>query len=361
MTDYRRAMNILIVDDSQIVVALLERLVQNIPASDSIAFTDPRAALSWCETHDPDLVIVDYVMPELNGLDFARRFRALEGRAETPVLMLTATADRELKVRALQMGINDFLNKPFDKVELLARVRNMLALRVSQKQIASRALHLADDVARAIREITARERETLLCLGRAAEHRDPETQQHILRVAHYAELIAQRLGRTGDECELLLLAAPMHDIGKIGIADHILRKPGALTREEFEIMKQHTLIGEQILSKSASPVLRVAAQIAVSHHEKFDGSGYPHGLERDAIPVWGRVVAVADVFDALTSARPHKRAWDVHRACQFMRESSGTHFDPECIAAFFDVLEDVLAIKTQYGDNDNMTVQLDAT
>ncbi|HEV7802638.1 MAG TPA: HD domain-containing phosphohydrolase, partial [Burkholderiales bacterium] len=273
-------------------------------------------------------------------------------KVDTPVLMVTAADDRELRHRALTLGINDFLNKPFDQIELQARARNMLALRASQKKLASRALLLADEVAKATKEIASRERETLLCLGRAAEHRDPETHEHIIRMSNYSRLIAERMGMGEEECELMLLASPLHDIGKIGTPDQILLKPGKLTPEEFEIMKLHTVIGQKILSNSVSPILQAGAQIAISHHEKFDGSGYPHRLKGKAIPLYGRIVAVADVFDALTSERPYKKAWDLDRANSLLLESKGGHFDPEVVDAFFDVYDQVLEVKARFMDAD---------
>ena len=342
-------MQVVIVDDSPVMIALLRKLVATLPECHPVEFTSATRALEWCAGNDPDLVIVDYLMPDLNGLQFAERFRSCEGKAHTPLLMLTASAERELRHQALQLGINDFLNKPFDRIELEARARNMLALRAGQKKLASRALLLADEVARATREIAARERESLMCLGRAAEHRDRETHEHITRMSQYSVVIARRLGLSLAERELLLLASPLHDIGKIGIADHILLNPGKLTSEEFEVMKQHTLIGERILANSVSPVLRAGAQVAVSHHEKWDGSGYPYGLVGRGIPLYGRIVAVADVFDALTSVRPYKAAWEIDRALDLIRKSSGGHFDPECVTAFFDVFDEILQVKTGHG------------
>ncbi len=219
-------MDVVIVDDSPVMVMLLKKLVASLPECRALEFTSSTQALEWCAAHDPDLVMVDYLMPDLNGLQFAERFRRLEGKAHTPLLMLTATADRELRHRALQLGINDFLNKPFDGVELHARARNMLALRAGQKKLASRALLLADEVARATREIAARERETLICIGRAAEHRDQDTHKHVMRMSQYSAIIARRLGLPR-RVELLPLASTLHDIGKIGIADHILLNPAS--------------------------------------------------------------------------------------------------------------------------------------
>ncbi|MGZ5174321.1 MAG: response regulator, partial [Burkholderiales bacterium] len=257
-------MDIIIVDDEPVSVTMLKRLVEKLPDCNGRGFTQSSAALAWCEQNDPDLVIVDYMMPELNGIEFARRLRALEGRDGTPLLMVTASADREVRNSALQNGINDFLNKPFDFVELQARASNMLALRSSQKKLANRALLLAEEVQEATKEIRAREIETLTCLGRASEQRDPETHEHIMRMSNYSRLIAQRLGFTEHECDLMLLAAPMHDIGKVGTPDGILLKPGRLTPDEWKIMKRHTIIGHDILASSSSPILKAAAQIALA-------------------------------------------------------------------------------------------------
>jgi putative two-component system response regulator len=345
-------MDIVIIDDSPITIALLRRLVEKMPHCRALPFTSAAQALAWCAVNDPDLVIVDYLMPEMDGIEFSRAFRAMPAKADTPLLMVTAADDRELRHRALELGINDFLNKPFDQIELQARARNMLALRSSQKKLANRALLLADEVANATREITARERETLLCLGRAAEHRDPETHEHIMRMSNYSRVIADRLGLSEEECDLILLASPLHDIGKIGTPDHILLKPGRLTPEEFEIMKLHTVIGQKILENSVSPVLRAGGLIAISHHEKFDGSGYPNASKGKDIPLHGRIVAVADVFDALTSERPYKKAWDLDRATSLILDSRGGHFDPECVDAFFDAFDQVLEIKGRYQETE---------
>lgn len=341
-------MDIIIVDDEPVSVTMLKRLVEKLPDCNGRGFTQASAALAWCKQNDPDLVIVDYMMPELNGIEFTRHLRALDGKADTPLLMVTASADREVRNSALQNGINDFLNKPFDFVELQARASNMLALRCSQKKLANRALLLAEEVREATKEIRAREIETLTCLGRASEQRDPETHEHIMRMSNYSRLIAQRLGFTESECDLMLLAAPMHDIGKVGTPDGILLKPGRLTPDEWKIMKRHTIIGHDILASSSSPILKAAAQIALAHHEKFDGSGYPRGLSGTDIPIHGRIVAVADVFDALTSERPYKPAWDLDRAAEYIRGGSGSHFDPACVEAFFAEWDAVLKIRAHY-------------
>ncbi|HEX5338017.1 MAG TPA: HD domain-containing phosphohydrolase, partial [Gallionella sp.] len=262
------------------------------------------------------------------------------------------TANHESSVRhaALAEGVSDFLNKPLDNAEFLVRAKNMLALRKSHKQLSDHAAWLADEVRKATAELLAREQETIICLAKAAEYRDPETGAHIQRMAHYSRHIARCMGLPIEQQELLLDAAPMHDIGKVGTPDMILLKPGKLTPEEFSIMKQHATIGHAVLSTSKSPLLKVAAEIAHTHHEKFDGSGYPRGLAGAAIPLFGRIVAVADVFDALTSERPYKKAWEVELAKQFLRDSAGSHFDPACVEAFFADWDAVMEIKNRFVD-----------
>jgi len=295
-------MKTVIIDDVQMNVTLLRHLVLKLPDNEPVCFNDPVAALDWCLANDPDLVVTDFMMPGLSGTDLVRRFRIRH--PDTPVLMVTTNLDAALRHSALQNGVTDFLNKPLDSIEFLARARNMLALRASTRKLADHAAWLAGEVHAATRTILERERETIFCLARAAEHRDPETGGHILRMAHYAQHIARVLGLPVEEQELLLAAAPMHDVGKVGTPDAILLKPGRLTEDEFEIMKLHASIGYEVLRAGSSPLLQVAAEIALTHHEKFDGSGYPRGLAGEAIPLFGRIVAVADVFDALTSERP---------------------------------------------------------
>ena len=345
-------MLIAIVDDVALNLKLLEHLVARLPGCQPVLFDQSAAGLDWCERNDPDLVIVDYMMPEPDGLAFAERFRALPGKSETPLLMITANTDLDLRYRALEAGINDFLNKPIDRTEFLARARNMLRLREAQKRLADRAAWLESEVSKATAEIAARELETIVRLARAAEFRDPETGAHIQRMANYSRLIAAQIGIGAREQEILLRAAPLHDVGKLGTPDSILLKPGKLTALEWEVMKQHATIGYEILRESASPVIQAGALIAWSHHEKFDGSGYPRGLRGEAIPLYGRIVAIADVFDALTSTRPYKRSWSVEEALAHMREQSGLHFDPALLDAFIRALPQALQIMAQFRDED---------
>lgn len=348
--------HILIVDDTEINLILFAALVKKLDDCESHSFSSSAAALEWAASHTLDLLIVDYMMPEIDGLEFIARFRALPGHDGVPILMITANDQKPIRYRALDLGANDFLIKPVDKIEFLARTKNMLMVSEARKQLVDRAAWLAEEVRKATAEIVNRERETVLRLCKAAEYRDPETGAHILRMAHFSRLIARNLGMGVDDQELLLEAAPMHDIGKVGIADHILLKPGRLDAAEFDIMKQHAMFGYELLKGSSSKVLQAGAEIALGHHEKFDGSGYPKGLKGTEIPIFSRIVAVADVFDALTSERPYKKAWTVEAAVDFLTAGAGTHFDPDCVRAFLEAWEEVEAIRSQYQEEDTQAL-----
>lgn len=337
-------MNIVIVDDDQDSVSLLLQMLGSLEGCSTVCFTDPNEGLEWCARSEPDLVILDYAMPDMDGIEFLRRFRALTGKGETPLLMVTVVHEKSVRYQALEMGATDFLTKPVDSIELVARVKNMLALRRSHTQLSDLAGWLAEEVAKVTGEIVSREREIIIRLSKAAEYRDPETGAHVLRMAHYSRLIAKNLGLTRQDQDVLLEAAPMHDIGKVGIPDYILLKPGPLNPMEISIMRQHAEIGYEILKGSESLTLNVAAQIALTHHEKYDGSGYPYGLKGDEIPIYGRIVALTDVFDALLSQRPYKEAWGVERVAETMRAGSGNHFDPVCVDALFNDWNAVQAI-----------------
>ncbi|MDP2828972.1 MAG: response regulator [Sulfuricellaceae bacterium] len=341
---------IIIVDDIEINLTLMRHLVNKLEDCEPLCFQDSAQAMEWCKHNDPDLAIVDYMMPAPDGLEFTRLFRALPGKADIPLLMITANDHVEIRYQALECGANDFLTKPIDKTEFLSRAKNMLALRCNQKKLADRAAWLDSEVKKATLELRDREREIVFRLSKAAEYRDPETGAHILRMAHYSKHIADVMGLSSDDQDLLLEAAPMHDIGKVGIADGILLKPGRLETYEFEIMKNHTRIGYNILADSSCKTLQTGAIIALNHHEKHDGSGYPNQISGDAIPLFARIVAVADVFDALTSERPYKTAWEIERARALIKENSGSHFDPECVKAFFTNWDTVLDIKKRFQD-----------
>lgn len=343
---------IVIIDDSHMNVLMMRKALSSACDCSIAEFTSSLQALSWCETHNADLVLVDYIMPELNGIDFIKQFRRIPGRADVPVLMVTSSDVRDVRYQALECGATDFLNKPLDKTELVARSRNMLMISQSRKVLVDRAAWLAGEVSKATSVVLQREREVILRLSKAAEFRDPETGSHLIRMASYTRLIAERLGLDDATCELFFSAAPMHDVGKVGIADQILLKPGRLTPEEFVIMKRHAEIGYEILKNSPSALLQCAASIALSHHEKFDGSGYPQGIKGLACPIEGRIIAVADVFDALTSERVYKKAWSVEEGRAFLLSNCNSHFDPACVDAFIRAWDDAMDIRRLHMDPD---------
>ncbi len=340
---------ILIVDDQSTSRQILKELVASLGERIVIeAFADPLAALAWVHANPPDLVLTDYKMPQMNGVEFTQRFRTFY--PDVPLVMITSMEDREIRYQALEAGATDFLTKPVDHTECRARCRNLITLRQQQLIIMDRARWLEDKVNQATQEIRTREQETLLRLAKAGEYRDEETGCHVLRMAQYSSLIAERLGLSDEERHVIETAAPMHDIGKIGTPDHILLKPGKLDAEELAIMRTHARIGYEILKDSPSKYLQMGAVIARGHHEKFDGSGYPDGLTGETIPLPARIVAVADVFDALTSERPYKRAWSVQDALQYLQTEQGRHFDPVCVQAFLAQLDKVLQIRRQLQD-----------
>jgi len=342
---------IVIIDDQFTSREVLSRLVTTLEDRIEVhPFADAISALDWIREHDVDLVLTDYKMPQMDGVTFTRRFRALEHCADVPVIMVTCIEDREVRYEALESGATDFLTKPIDHHECRARVRNLLTMSRQQRIIKDRAHWLERQVDEATRALRIREQETLLRLAKAGEYRDEETGNHVVRMARYSRLIAVALGVPTGECEVIESAAPMHDIGKIGIPDSILLKPGKHTSDEFSVMKQHTLIGYEILKESPSKYLQMGAIIALGHHEKFDGTGYPYGLAGDSIPLPARVVAVADVFDALTSVRPYKRAWSLQDSIDYIRRLRGSHFDPECVDAFMGQLDQIIDIHDRLRD-----------
>ena len=343
---------VLVIDDQTTGRAILEQVVRGL--DDRIVvqgFERPVDAVVWATRKVADLVLVDYSMPDMDGIEFAKRLRALPGYEHVPVVMVTAHDDRKIRYAALDAGITDFLTKPIDARECQARCRNLLTLRRQQLALEDKRL-LEGMVEEATREIREREKETLLRLARAGEFRDEETGNHLIRMARYSRLIANAIGLERDEAETIELAAPLHDIGKIGTPDHILLKPGRHTPEEQVIMRRHPLIGHEILKGSASKYVRMGALIALGHHEKYDGSGYPNGLEGDHIPLAARVVAVADVYDALTSVRPYKRAWDADHAFAYLQGQRARHFDPHLVDAFVSVRSDVLRVQEELRDQD---------
>ncbi|WP_042690384.1 HD domain-containing phosphohydrolase [Azospirillum sp. B506] len=337
-------MNILIVDDDRTNLFIMAAVVRRLDDAEPVTMENPLDAVEWLRGNEPDLILLDQMMPEMDGMELLRRIRD-DARLDTvPVVMITANTAVDIRVRALDEGCNDFLTKPIIVPEVQARLRNLLALRQSRALLRDRAALLAAEVERVTAALQRQGEELVTRLSRAAEYRDPETGAHIERMALYSKLIAEAAGCGAAFAQEVTKAAPMHDIGKIGIPDMILLKAGRLTPEEMTVMRQHAAIGHRILANSDIPLLRLAAEIALSHHEKFDGSGYPNRLAGNAIPLPGRIVAIADVFDALTSVRPYKRSWTPEEARSFMIENRGRHFDPALLDAFLSRWDDVCRI-----------------
>ncbi|MBV5263303.1 HD-GYP domain-containing protein [Pinisolibacter aquiterrae] len=343
---------VLMVDDNMTNLVLVRQLVRRVEDCETLAFTDPASALETLRETDVDLILVDYVMPEIDGVEFVRRIRRMSRHATVPVVMVTTTDEREVVLQALEAGATDFLTKPLDPLEFKVRVRNLLALRKAQKQLAARAALLDREVSIKTSELVEREQEIIWRLTKATERRDTDTGDHIARMSRICGILAEGMGLSVEDRRLVEIAAQMHDVGKVGIPDEILFKPGALSPEERKVMETHTDLGWTILEGSKSRLLQMAAEIAVSHHERWDGTGYPKGLAGEAIPVVGRITALADVFDALMSVRPYKPAWPIEKAIAFVADGSGSHFDPACVEAFFAHFDEIAAIAGTGRDDD---------
>ncbi len=354
-----RAPTVLIIDDEFTSRIILKKIVLGIQRDIIVeSFSDPVAAMAWLTGHLPDLVIADYMMTEMSGLEVIQHIRKADQLKDVPIVVVTANDDRDIRYKALEQGATDFILKPIDPYECHSRCRNLLSLRMHQRIILERAQSLEQAVMAATHQILAREHETLYRLARAGEFRDSETGNHILRMAKFSRLIAEAIGMERDLCEAIELAAPMHDIGKIGIPDHILLKPGKLTPDETAIMNTHPMLGFQILQHSSSKFVSLGAEIALNHHERFNGSGYPRGTRAGEIPLAARIVAVADVYDALTSPRPYKSAWPTDDALKYLTANKGSQFDAECVDAFISQLNKISLIEHQLKDfPDNLSMQ----
>ncbi|MGP0628169.1 HD domain-containing phosphohydrolase [Nitrospina sp. 32_T5] len=342
---------ILIVDDEVSNVKLLEQMLHQRGYSSINVCTDPHEGLKKYQEWGPDLVLLDLNMPGMDGFQFLKEIQVYEREVNPPpILILTANNSNDIRVRALLAGAMDFITKPFNVIEALARIKNMLDVRLLHNQVRQQNQVLDQKIQERTQQLVDTRLEVIQRLGRAAEYRDNETGMHVIRMSKFSALLAESIGMTEEECDLILNASPMHDIGKIGIPDRILLKPGRLTPEEWEVMKTHTTIGAEILSGSSSEMMKMAESIALTHHEKWDGSGYPSGTKEEEIPVEGRIVAIADVFDALTSDRPYKKAWTVEEAVEELDKCAGQHFDPHLVEKFKNILPEVKEIKNQYVD-----------
>lgn len=318
------------------------------------------------EAYSPDLIILDLILEDKSGLEICRELKQREETRLIPIVMVTAYGDKQSRIEGLEAGADDFLIKPVDRGELVARVKSLLKvkayheyarkkdyyknLEIAVKEKTAQLEAALQQLQEANRHLTDAYLDTLYRLSIAAEYRDEDSSGHIKRISHYSAAIARKMGLSNDLVQKIYRASPLHDIGKIGIPDHVLLKPGKLNAEEWEVMRTHPLIGARILGGSDNELLQMAEQIAVSHHEKFDGSGYPYGLKGEEIPLAGRIVALADVFDALTSKRVYKPIYSNDVALSIIRDSVGTHFDPEVADAFFKDLDGIFAIQEAFKD-----------
>jgi putative two-component system response regulator len=339
---------ILVVDDEPANLKLLSLMLRTEGYKRVELLQDPRGVVASYRQERPDLILLDINMPNLDGYAVMDQLKALGDTLAPPIVVLTAQSGDDFLLRALKGGATDFLSKPFNRRELLARVKNILLAHLARRMLLNQNGVLEQMVQQRTVELRQSRLDIVRRLGRASEFRDNETGQHILRMSHASALLARQVGWDSDACDLMLNASPMHDIGKIGIPDGILLKPGPLTPDERDIMQTHTTIGADILSGSGDELLDMARDIALSHHEKWDGTGYPHQLAGTDIPQAARIVAITDVFDALTSERPYKKAWQVSDAVAFMASKAGEQFDPELWHQFTALIPQVQRIRETF-------------
>jgi putative two-component system response regulator len=369
-----REAKVMIVDDEPVNIDVVQAYLEDEGFTQFVTTTEPTTALLTMRKKRPDLVLLDINMPRVSGLEILESMRREKEFSQIPVIIITASNDSKVKLAALRLGASDFLSKPVDPSELMLRLENVLAVKAYQDHLAEYSDRLEKQVQLRTQELVRSRQEAIHCLARAGEYRDDDTGHHVTRVGRYTALIASELGFPESAIELIEQAAQLHDVGKIGIPDSILHKPGKLEPHEFELiqehcsigrriinplsheesirLKSHTSVGLQIMGSTSSPVLKLAAVIAASHHEKWDGSGYPKGLSGNAIPIEGRIVAVADVFDALSSARPYKKAFPIDKCLEILREGRGKHYDPRVLDAFFNRIDEAIQIRKQYEDSE---------
>jgi putative two-component system response regulator len=337
-------MRILLVDDNKTNLSLLTKLVAKLPGCTAVPFLLPEEVLARVPELDFDIAIIDVQMPVYSGIELLTELVRFEKYRDKPVVFVTADTDTATRMAALDAGAIDFLTKPINPLEFKARVKNLVALVDARNKLADKAEWLRVEVDKAVADLRAREEEIIDRLTIAASYKDLDTARHTRRVGMYSEALSRAYGMDESFCCDIRLASPMHDIGKVAISDAILLKTGKLTEQEFTAMQRHTVVGCDILRESKSSLLQLAAEIAGSHHERWDGQGYPFRLSSDAIPLSGRIVAIADNFDALTTARPYKEAWSVERTVAHIRDNAGSQFDPRCVLAFDNALPSILDI-----------------
>ncbi|HWA82095.1 MAG TPA: HD domain-containing phosphohydrolase [Fimbriimonadaceae bacterium] len=331
---------IFVLDDNPANLLFVRRLLEKAGYSNVHCSSEPGEALQLCRFLKPDLVILDLHMPGVSGYEVLEAIRSCHDLpGYLPILVFTADATGEARRKALGLGASDFLTKPGDMSEITLRVRNFLEMRHLYRKLEDQNAELEEKVYERTRSLVDAQMELVERLALASDYRDDDTGEHCRRVGDLSFEIAIEFGLMDHEAELIRLAAPLHDIGKLGISDAVLRKPGKLTDLEFEEIQKHTLVGARILADSRSEILQMAHEIALSHHERWDGQGYPNGIRGDMIPVSGRIVAVADVFDALTNRRPYKEPWSVEQAVTVIQSNAGSQFDPAIVEAFLAVMD----------------------
>ena len=339
-------MDALLVDDSPTMLLRFRQLLEQEHGVSVSAFAHPGAALLRAQLQTFDLVLVDHHMPGMDGVDFIRRLCESPHYKQVPVVMITSDTSEGLRVAALEAGASDFLDKHTDGVEFRVRLRNQIRLAAAMRRLDDQAAALAGRVRTAECHVLEREEEIIFRLALAVEYRDNDTGHHTWRVARYSQIMAEAMGLSSELCHRIYLAAPLHDVGKVAIPDGVLLKKDRLTDEEMALVRTHAAIGERILGQSPSELIRLAAAIAGGHHERWDGTGYPRGIAGRSIPLAARIVAVADVFDALTTIRPYKSAFPPDEALRCIEAEAGRHFDPACVAAFLARWDEILAICT---------------
>lgn len=344
---------ILVVDDEERNVKLLEALL-HAEGYVTLSASNGTDALAMTVAEKPDLILLDIRMPGMDGFETVKRLKADPRTQPVPVIMVTVLNDRESKLRALEAGAEEFLSTPIDRPDLCVRVRNLLRLKEYGDFLANHNRTLDEQVKQRTAQLEEAYRDTILVLVRAAEHKDQETGRHVRRISHYCRMLTEVMKLPADFRDAIYLASPMHDIGKIGISDHVLLKPGGLTSEEWSIMRTHCALGARILANGSSPYTRMGAEIALNHHERWDGSGYPNGLKGEAIPLAARTMQICDVYDALRSRRPYKQPIDHARTIEIITHGDGRtqpeHFDPAVLACFAGQAERFAAIYDQYAD-----------
>ncbi len=350
MTDNKNN-NIFVIDDEPVNLKLLDKLLSKYGYTNLTLIQDPREVVTLYQQKKPSLILLDINMPHLNGFEVMEALQALNDRLLPPIVILTAQRGKEYLMKALDGGARDYLTKPFDGYELQMRVRNLLDAHQAHRLLHDKKNILEEMVAQRTETLQRTQLQVIQRLGRAAEYKDEDTGNHILRMSHTSMMLAEALGWDEKQCQIMLNASSMHDIGKIGIPDAVLLKPGKLDSDEWELMKTHSVIGAELLKGDDSELMLMAHEIALTHHERWDGSGYPNGLSGTGIPLSGRITALADVFDALTSERPYKKAWSIEEAVKLIKENSGKHFDSELVDIFMQLLPKIIRIRDKFSDS----------